>query len=243
MTVQSPVPVLRFEEIDSTNLEAARRAASGASAPLWIVAARQSAGRGRAGREWLSERGNLLATLLLRPGCAPAVAAQHSFLAALATAEAIEPDCGGAAVALKWPNDVLADGRKLCGLLLESGGQGGRADWLAIGVGVNVAHAPGQTRLPAAHLREFSPQASAEGVFIRLQTRFEYWLAVFAQQGFAPIRAAWLARAARLGEEIEARLIKETHRGVFAGLDAEGALLLDAPAGRMTIHAADIYFP
>ena len=136
--------LIHFEEIDSTMDEARRQAAKGVSGPLWIMADRQTKGRGRRSRTWESGAGNLLCTLLINPGIAAAEAAKLSFLTALCVGETLDHFLGAAhRVRLKWPNDVLLDGRKAAGILLESvSGGGGMTEWLAIGIGINLARHP-----------------------------------------------------------------------------------------------------
>ena len=146
--------IRKYENLDSTNEEARRLAEAGEAGPLWIVACEQSAGRGRRGREWVSSRGNLFATLLLRPGRAADVCAQLSFVAALATGDAVASFAPSARIALKWPNDVLLDGHKVAGILLESAGSAGgcAVEWLAVGIGMNLANYPAGTDMPATSL-------------------------------------------------------------------------------------------
>ncbi|MEO0363118.1 MAG: biotin--[acetyl-CoA-carboxylase] ligase [Pseudomonadota bacterium] len=236
--------VVSLDEVDSTNDEARRRAEDGAEAPLWIVAARQTKGRGRQGRVWEEADGNLYATLLLRPSAPSAEAALLSFAASLAVAALFES--AGAAASLKWPNDALIGGRKAAGILLEGSGSGDRLDWLAVGIGVNlVAHPPGGA--DAAHpptdlLAETGVRLDPAEALARLASAFEGWAATLARKGFAPLREAWLARAARLGERIEARTPSERLSGVFEDVDAAGALVLRTPTGRRAVHAADVYF-
>jgi len=218
-----------FEQLASTNDEAKRQALAGAAEGALIVARRQTAGRGRSGRVWSSPEGNLYLSLLLRPERPPAEAAQLSFVAALAVAEAVEIP-----TQLKWPNDVLAAGRKLSGILLE-----GFDGALVVGVGVNVAAAPEG----ATCLREHGSAASCDDVLEAFCGRFLDWRGRWLAAGFAPVRTAWLARAVGLGRPATARLGRETLEGVFADLDADGALLLDLGAGRRRrIAAGEVYF-
>ncbi|MDT8343633.1 MAG: biotin--[acetyl-CoA-carboxylase] ligase [Thermohalobaculum sp.] len=234
---------LVLDETDSTNAEAHRRAA-GTPGPLWIAARRQTAGRGRSGREWASPEGNLAATLLLRRDDPPAARARLSFHAALAVADLVTALAPAAEVALKWPNDVLLGGAKVSGILLES--LGGRGANLAIGIGVNLAHfpPPEATRWPATSIAAATGTAPApEAALAILAARMADWLARDAQAGFAPIRDAWLARAAHLGRRIEARLPSGTLAGIFEDVTADGALVLATGAGRRVIAAADIHFP
>ncbi len=235
-------------QVDSTNAEAARLAPS-LTQPTWVLAHRQTAARGRRGREWHSPEGNFAATLVLRPHVPPAQAALFSFVAALALHEALALVTGRAeALALKWPNDVLLNGGKVSGILLESLGQGGGVAHLAIGIGVNLVQAPDAATLepsavaPVSVLGETGARVGAEEflnllapAFARLQTQFETY-------GFAPLRTAWLARAARLGQPVTARTGTDTITGTFETLDDAGALVLTTPQGRRHVQAADIFF-
>ncbi|HEX4862139.1 MAG TPA: biotin--[acetyl-CoA-carboxylase] ligase [Rhizomicrobium sp.] len=232
-----------FDEIDSTNEEARRLALAGERGPLWIAAARQSAGRGRRGRAWVSPAGNLSATLLLAPGRPANECAQLSFAAALAASDAVLSF--GADARVKWPNDVLANGAKLAGILLESASQGG-ADpaWLAIGIGINLKHHPSDTEFPATSLAAIGIAApEPREALLRLAASFAKWYDIWRAQGFAPIRDAWLARAAGLGTRIRARLTNGETMGVFEGIDANGALLLRETQDRVrTIAAGEVFF-
>jgi BirA family biotin operon repressor/biotin-[acetyl-CoA-carboxylase] ligase len=234
-----------LDETDSTNAEAARRAAS-TDRPTWIAARRQTAGRGRSGRGWSSPEGNLAATLLMRFDAPPAARARVSFHASLAVADLMDVVAPDASVALKWPNDVLLDGGKVSGILLESFGEPQRGANLAVGIGVNLAHhpAPEETRwrpISVAAVTGAAPDPDA--ALAILATRLAFWLAEDAARGFAPVRAAWLARAANLGRPIEARLAAGSVTGTFEDVDAAGALVLNTGAGRRVIAAADIHFP
>lgn len=232
-------------EVDSTNAEAARIGAA-APGPLWLLAHRQTAARGRQGRAWAMPEGNLAATLLLpRPGLVPMAGAQLSFAAALAVAELAEILRPGAETALKWPNDVLLRGAegwgKLSGILLESAGAGPALDWLAIGIGVNLGGAPaGDGPFPPIALGSpGTPEAALE----ILATRLEVWRARHAVEGFGPIRTAWLARAHGVGRSVTARTPRESVTGRFADMDATGTLILNTAAGVRRIAAADVFFP
>lgn len=247
-------PVETLPSIDSTNAEARRRAEGGYRGPLWLRAETQTAGTGRGGRKWHSPTGNLYATLLMPWAGQVADAALVSFVACLAVADTAEfclSDFEGTPlrnaegerrVALKWPNDALLDGRKLAGVLLESGGtDGGR--WLAIGIGINLAHTPQEARWPPIALAEATDPPSPAEAMGTLSRRFDHWQTRFETEGFAPIRRAWLNRAAHLGQKIEARLPRETLGGIFSGLAEDGTLMLDTPQGKKLIAAADIHFP
>lgn len=239
--------VLAYDVLDSTMDEARRQAANGAGTPLWIIAASQTKGRGRRNRAWTSGAGNLLCTLLLKPEAAAAEAAKLSFLAALSVGESLDQFTGNPLrIRFKWPNDVLLDGAKVAGILLEAeSAPAGPLAWLSIGIGVNLALYPENTEWPATSLAATGitaphPHAALEV----LAARFALWLARWRNEGFAPVKAAWLERAARLGEKIEVRLDKETLHGIFSTLDGSGALVLTQPEGAIRlISAGDVFFP
>jgi BirA family biotin operon repressor/biotin-[acetyl-CoA-carboxylase] ligase len=238
-------PVETYDELDSTNAEARRRAEAGQGGPVWIAAARQTAGRGRRGRAWSSEAGNLAATLLTTTDLPPADAAQVSFVAALAAADLAETCLGAGAAQLKWPNDVLVFGKKAVGILVESSPRDDGRLWLAVGIGVNLAHAPRDIDRPATAFAEHMaalPPAPLEALEI-LANRFEAWRALWATQGFSPIAKAWTARAHGLGARCEARLPNRTLCGLAEGLDGDGALRLRLDDGAVErITAGDVFF-
>jgi BirA family biotin operon repressor/biotin-[acetyl-CoA-carboxylase] ligase len=243
------IPVLAFDEIDSTNAEARRRAEAGETGPLWITAAVQTAGRGRRGRSWDTSRGNLAATLLIVTTAEPAEAAQLSFVAAFAIRALAEAFVPAALVRLKWPNDVMVDGRKLSGILIESGRTPSGDLWLAIGMGVNLAHAPKDVERPATALADHlkagvaAPPTPAEALAI-LSAAFARHAAAWSRAGFAPLREEWLKGAAGIGSPCVARLDRETVEGVAEGLDGDGALLLRLPDRSLRrISAGDVFFP
>ncbi|HKU65036.1 MAG TPA: biotin--[acetyl-CoA-carboxylase] ligase [Rhizomicrobium sp.] len=231
-----------FGELDSTNSEARRRVQAGEQGPVWISAARQTQGRGRRGRVWDGGQGNLAATLLLRPAAPASIIGQLSFAAALAAADMARHFAPDAAIQVKWPNDVLAGGRKLAGILLESGEESGTR-WLAIGIGVNLASFPPAAEFPATSLAQLGLAApSAQDALTVLAARFADWYDAWMREGFETVRAAWLARAGGLGKSIRARLPDAVHEGVFEGLDASGALLLNQQGQLRAIAAGEVFF-
>lgn len=235
-------------EVDSTNSEAVRLA-PGLTQPTWIMARRQTAARGRRGRAWVSPEGNFAASLVMRPTGDPAQAALRSFIAALALADALRDLCGPAAtLSLKWPNDVLLNGGKVAGILLESAGRGAEVSHLVIGIGVNLIGAPpadavepGAMR-PVSVLGETGLRLTQDEMLDHLAAAFAAWERRFVAYGFGPIRQEWLNRAARLGQTITARTSSETITGTFDSLAEDGALVLATPSGPRRIPAADIYF-
>ncbi|MFT4912749.1 MAG: BirA family biotin operon repressor/biotin-[acetyl-CoA-carboxylase] ligase [Brevundimonas sp.] len=244
----TPAPVRLLEQTDSTNAEARRLAEAGESGPLWIVARRQSAGRGRRGREWLDGTGNLSATLLTTLRRPPAEAAQLTFVAALAVADLIDVFAPPSLVTIKWPNDVMLAGDKVSGILIESGAHANGSLWLAVGIGVNLARAPSGTDRPATaladHLRgEITAVPTVEVAATTLAGTFAVWMDRWETLGFQPVLDAWTARAAGLDGPAVARLGHETVSGRAEGVDPDGALRLRLTDGSLRlISAGDVFF-
>ncbi len=235
-------------EVDSTNAEAARIAHTLAG-PTWILGLHQTAARGRRGRAWANPPGNFAATLVMRPSEPAERVALRSFVAALALRDAFVLASGRPeAFSLKWPNDVLLNGGKVAGILLESTGTGGTVSHMAIGIGVNLIAAPPMSEVEAAALPpvslhgETGLRVNPEEFLDLLAPSYAAREAQFTTFGFAPIREAWLACAARLGEPILARTMTEEHYGTFETVDEEGALVLKTANGRVTLPAADVFF-
>ncbi|HRE43281.1 MAG TPA: biotin--[acetyl-CoA-carboxylase] ligase [Terricaulis sp.] len=243
--IDGQAPVEIFDEIDSTLSEARRRAERGDFAPVWLVAKVQTAGRGRRGRAWRSLDGNLLATYFSRNDRPPAEIALLGFALAVAIAETFDTYLGARRALVKWPNDVLIDGAKMSGILLDSGAAHG-AGWAALGFGVNLAAAPEGLDQPTACLRQLLPPdalASEPLAFLdELRPRLEQLGAQLAQQGFAPLRQAWLSRAYGLGQIARVAQGETVLEGRIAGLSETGALELDTSEGRKLVAAGDVYF-
>ena len=241
-------PILLLDQTDSTNADARRRADAGETGPLWIVARRQSEGRGRRGRKWDSEAGNLAATLLTVTHQRPAEAAQVPFIAALAVADLLDAFVAPTLVTIKWPNDVLIDGAKAAGILVESGGHPTGGLWLAVGIGVNLAHAPDDTERPATSMAsrlraDVAYPPSIEAAAEVLADAFAVWQGRWEALGFQPILDAWIARCRGLHGPATARLGHETISGVADGVEADGALRLKLPDGTLRlISAGDVFF-
>lgn len=241
-----PLRVIALDRVDSTNEELKRRAAAGAAAGTLVWANEQLAGRGRRSRGWVSPPGNLYCSLLLRPACPAYQAMQSSFVTALAVADAIAAVLPTATpVTCKWPNDVLAGGRKVAGILLESAALGdGTLEWLVIGVGVNVASCPPRT--DGAYAPASLAGLGAEAVTPRrlLESygdRFFHWWRIWTVSGFAPVRDAWLDRAHGLGQPVQVRLDTDTLEGVFLTMDENGALVLGQGPARRLVMAGDVF--
>lgn len=226
----------RFAEIDSTMVEAARLARETGIGGHVVWADIQTAGRGRRGTAWLSPPGNLHVSVVLDPTGPPAAAARLAFSAALAMAEAVSAVLAdrGPVVQVKWPNDVLLGGGKVAGILLESVAVAGRPGLVVVGMGLNVARKPPRelTGYATAALADHGPPPRTGAVLTILLDRLQTWARTLATHGFGPLRDAWLARAAGLGDPIRVRSGTGPERtGRFAGLDEDGALLLGPAAG------------
>lgn len=241
-------PILLLDQTDSTNADARRRADAGETGPLWVVARRQTEGRGRRGRSWESQDGNLFSTLLQLTRKPPAEAAQVTFVAALAIADLLDAWAPASLVTIKWPNDVMLAGRKTSGVLVESGAHEAGGLWLAVGIGVNLASAPEGTERPATalshHLRgDVTAPPTVEVAASKLAEAFDVWMTRWETLGFEPILDAWRARTAGLDGPAVARLGRETVEGVAEGVAPDGALKLRLADGSLRlISAGDVFF-
>ena len=221
--------------VGSTNDEASRLAESGVPEGTLVWAREQTGGRGRRGRRWASPAGNLYCSTILRPDCSAPRAAELGFVAALAVADLVRD---GRSVRVKWPNDVLVEGGKLAGILPESSiAQDGRVEHVVLGIGVNVGFAPNlpEMRYPGAILGG-TVEAAIEGLAAGLAR----WLVEWRRRGFEAIRGAWLERAGPLGAEVDVKLGEELVRGAFAGMDHDGALMLETPTGPRRIVSGEL---
>jgi len=236
--------LLRYDKLGSTNDEAKRLADAGAEEWTVVSAREQSAGRGRGGRSFASPPGNLYFSVILRPAGSAASAAQLGFAAAVAVGETIAarlpPDRD---LRYKWPNDVLVDGAKLAGILLESAAApDGALAWLVAGIGVNVESHPEGTAWPATSLAALSTgSVDLEDLLRSIVMEFHREMTRWLSEGFAPVRAAWLARAYELGRTVGVRLPRESFSGRFVDLDGNGVLLVETATGPRRISAGEIF--
>jgi BirA family biotin operon repressor/biotin-[acetyl-CoA-carboxylase] ligase len=244
--VASGFVVHAYSEVGSTNDVARELLRLGAPARVVVHARAQTKGRGRDGRSWISAPGDLYLSIGLRPRGRPGDVALLGFATAVAVAETVDAFAGAAGPArIKWPNDVLLAGRKIAGILLESdGARPDGVDALVVGVGINVGGDPAGTRIPATSLRLAGANAGVDEVLEAFLACFDRHYRAWEDEGFAPVRTAWLARAHGLGDPVVARLPGATLEGRFAGLGPDGALLLDQGGGAVRhIHAGDVFFP
>ncbi len=237
-----------LQTTDSTNAHALRMAPS-MTGPAWFLGLEQTAGRGRRARPWASPLGNFYATLLLQPTEPPEQIALRSFAAALALRDTFVAVSGlPDAFKLKWPNDVLLNGGKVAGILLESVAAGPGRFNLAIGIGVNLIGAPDPSLVesgatpPVSLLAETGIRVTPEAFLDTLATKYAAWEHAFVNTGFANLRQEWLTHAAKLGEIIRARTGTQTREGVFETIDPAGNLILRMSSGPVAIPAAEVFF-
>jgi BirA family biotin operon repressor/biotin-[acetyl-CoA-carboxylase] ligase len=245
-SVAAGVRIVTHETVGSTNAEALALARDGERGPVWITATRQTAGRGRRGRAWVSELGNLYATLLLTDACPVERAAELSFVSALALHDAvaeIAPDLA-ARLSLKWPNDLLADHAKLAGVLVEGESLARGGFSTAIGMGLNCAHHPDGTTYTATNLAGLGSAVTPETVLRALSFSMMLRLTQWDRgNGFPTIRQDWIARAGGVGEPIRVRTAQSEIDGVFSALDPMGRLILAGADGSTQIIGAGDVVP
>lgn len=234
-----------FEAVGSTNSAAMQAARVGDPGRHWFVTTRQTAGRGRRGRAWVAPDGNLAASLLIPTQLAPVQAATLGFVAGLALMDALDGcfPVGSERLKLKWPNDVLLNGAKLAGILLEAEKTPGGALGVVIGIGVNVVAAPTDLPYPATALADHGVRLAAEALFERLSAAWVDLHGLWNEaKGLKPILAAWQSRAAGIGKPVRVQLADAVIDGIFETIDAEGCLVLrDAAGARRKIAAGDVH--
>jgi BirA family biotin operon repressor/biotin-[acetyl-CoA-carboxylase] ligase len=253
--ISSPSPklpsgyrLLRMETVDSTNAEARRRALAGEPGPLWIWSARQSQGRGRGGREWVSQYGNLFASLLIGVNCPLRVAGQLALLAGIITFDTIAKLIayeGRSEILLKWPNDILLAGEKVAGMLLENvGGANDARSIVVIGTGINLASHPENLPQPAVSLATYGMNVTPADALETLAATTHEWLGRWGEGScFPTVRRAWLDRAGPVGRPLTVRVGSQEVDGAYGGLDSEGALRLFMPdGGEYRVTAGDVFF-
>ncbi len=243
-----------FDQVGSTNAEAMAHARDGERGPMWFVTTLQTAGRGRRQRAWIAPRGNLASTILELADVSPAVAATLGFVGGLSIEAALRKVSVEAALraggtdglkyALKWPNDVLAGGKKLCGILLEAENVADNRLAVVVGIGTNVVAAPEGTPTPATSLTVLGVQVGAEELFSELSDAWVEFRGIWDNgRGFAEIRRLWLQRAAGLGDKVAIQSGSATVEGIFDTIDETGCLIVRTADGkRVPVAAGEVYF-
>ena len=239
------VELIHFASVESTNDTAKQLAVCGAKSRTLVWADEQTRGRGRGGHDWHSPPGNLYSTIILRPGKSAQETAGLSFIAALAISDAMQELLPrSATLNLKWPNDVLIDGKKVAGILLESAAVGGGdAEWVIIGCGVNVASHPKKAGNNATSLANEGCDNVDLGRLLETYIRHLLdWEERWQVGGFSPIRTAWLQRATGIGKPVRVRLSTDEFEGLFTDMDTSGALLVELPDGDVRrVTAGDVF--
>ena len=242
-----------YDEIGSTSTEAAQAAHVGDVGDVWFASLKQTAGRGRRGRAWETPSGNLAASLLIVPDSDPALAATLGFVAGVALNSALAEVLPGALVrhgvdgarriALKWPNDLLADGAKLAGILLEAHKRPDGRQAIVIGFGVNVVSAPEGLAYPATSLAALGATVDAPTIFAALSDRWVAALDLWASgRGVADVLTRWREAAAGIGSEIAVAQDGSVVRGIFESIDDSGRLIVRAnDNSRVAISAGDVH--
>lgn len=236
--------LLSFDSLDSTNEEAKRLAKGGGCHGAVVWAKRQTAGKGRLGRDWVSQEGNLFVSVLLQPQKPLAEFSQLSFVAAVAAMESIKPLLAEKSrPQCKWPNDILLDGKKLGGILLESFQAPESGTWVVVGVGINIDSAPPKTEFPATCLKDSGVElVSAKIVLSRFIHHFIEYYNLWNEKGFTPVRKEWTEHAWKMGERLCARIPDGNIEGIAESIDANGSLVIvTADGAKRHIHAADIF--
>lgn len=238
---------IELGDVASTNAECMDRARAGDAGRLWITAVRQTGGRGRRGRTWISEPGNLYCSLLLIDPAPWENMASLPLAVTLAVHGAVAALLPGRAedtLRIKWPNDLLINGQKTAGILIESEQMADGRRAVVIGCGINVAHRPDNGLYPATCLAEQGSPATPQDLFARLVVSMDATLHTWNQgQGLAGIREAWIERADGLGKPVTVNLPDRQIRGLFDGIDGEGRLILAMPDGsKQMIASGDVFF-
>ena len=234
---------LRFGDVGSTNTVALERVRDGERPPFWVTATRQLAGRGRLGRSWVSEPGNLYATLTLSEPAAPERLPTLSIVTATAARRAIEIASGATALEVKWPNDILLDGAKVAGILLEAHLVDGERV-VCIGCGVNCRSHPEHTAYPATNLATAGYPVKPDRLFASLDDSMDAALAAWHRgERTQPFLDEWLANAHGRDGRVSVGTPGGRVSGTLRGIDGTGRLLLDTDNGRMTITAGDLEAP
>jgi len=245
--IPEPFNLIALDTVGSTNTEAKRRADEGiGAAPNYTLvwAKEQVAGKGRRGRSWTSPPGNLYTSIILRPDAPVTDLSAYSFIAAVAVIEALDGFAPAShQIRCKWPNDVLVNGKKVAGILMETAsGEGNNAKWLVVGMGLNVETHPQATAFPATSLSAEGWDASLEVILARYCERFLHWSRKWEVEGFDTVRRSWLAHCIGQGEPIRVRLGDVDVTGVFEDLDETGALVVNEAGTRRHITAGDVFF-
>lgn len=237
--------IVAFDSIDSTNEDAKRRIKSGdISDRLLITSKVQTSGKGRYSKGWVSADGNMFASIVIKIDTSLSEAALYSFVTAIAVGEAIREFVSNDVTAqYKWPNDVMLDGKKVSGILLETLKDNNGCKWLIIGTGVNINNQPEDVDKQVTSLMSYaSLSVSVECFLAKFIQHFETQEKLWKSTGFACIRSAWLKNAYKLGEEITVNLKTQVFKGKFYGISNSGELEVLVDGKKLLICGGEVFF-
>jgi BirA family biotin operon repressor/biotin-[acetyl-CoA-carboxylase] ligase len=237
--------IISFDSIDSTNEEAKRRIKSGDISDRVLITSKvQTSGKGRYSKGWVSADGNMFATIVIRINNSLNEAALYSFVTAISEGEAIKDFINDdITVQYKWPNDVMLDGKKLSGILLETLKDSNGCNWLIIGTGVNINNQPEDIDKQVTSLMKYSLEAvSVESFLAKFIQHFQTQEKLWKNEGFAFIRSAWLESAYRLGDEITVNLKNKVLKGKFEGISHSGELEVLVDGEKLLICGGEVFF-
>lgn len=241
--------LLTYDAIDSTNEEAKRLALSGGQHGAVCWAKKQTNGKGRLNRKWVSEEGNLYCSFLLKPQHLVKDFTQIPFVAALAVARAINPVFEEKnAISLKWPNDILLNDKKLGGILVETVNAQSKFPWVVVGIGLNIEHFPKDTSLAATSLKDAGVEIiSAKIILSRIMNCFFPLMDEWEDKGFDDIKNEWEKHAAYKQEKVSFKQNDMSAQGTFIGINYDGECIIKAEddtlhsfqAGDLTLRKID----
>jgi BirA family biotin operon repressor/biotin-[acetyl-CoA-carboxylase] ligase len=236
--------LIKHDKIDSTNEEAKRLIKSNSvHHGLVITAEEQSSGHGRYGRVWESPKGNLYTSVILKLEGDLQTISQVSFVAAVAVGQVLAEILPDSEIQYKWPNDILAGQKKICGILLESVGGNYDYGWFVVGIGINVENCPHKMPFPATYMKRLNESCiSAAELLPKIITSLDNQLNMWQNKGFSPIRKAWLAKAYKLKEEIQVNLHGERVEAIFKGINSEGELEISIDGKKLLINSGEVFF-
>ncbi len=245
--MEYPCELIILDECGSTSSEVKDYLTQGKPPPFWILTRKQNAGYGRQKRTWQMQVGDFAGSFAIIAQGQPRDFGYYSFIIALSCFNALQSSFSNSAyspdIKLKWPNDILIDGKKICGMLLELiNNPVISKPCLCIGIGINIVSKPEDTPYPVACLNDYNISIDIDDLATHIHERFIHWYTLFQQSGFAPIRKAWLAHASHLGQDISVQSGAEQIRGTFTDINDYGHLLLLTDKGLKEISAGDVFF-
>ncbi|MBT6307545.1 MAG: biotin--[acetyl-CoA-carboxylase] ligase [Rhodospirillaceae bacterium] len=240
VSISERIHLLELDVVDSTNRLAYDLGFSGAKPWTIVHALEQTSGRGRRQNDWLSPRGNLFLSAILKPINGLKRWSELSFVISLAVADTVAEVADRSSIGLKWPNDVLVNNKKISGILLETGNNVKKESYLVVGVGLNIAHSPTGTRYGATCINELISEKSSVKIILPILIKAMInWYDIWENSGFLEIRKQWLKRAHGLGKRIEIiGIAPKTQEGIYTGISKDGRLVLTKDNGEKELVSA-----